>query len=230
MRRYMRRGMTGREKRRLLLFLVCAALIALAVTAMTQLRPILTSLATARVSNAVTRVVNTSVNETLYDAGVDYDRLISLEKDNEGHITAVKSNMAEFNRLQSAVLADVLQRLSEVSTRELAIPLGSLTGSPLLAGRGPLLHIKMQSVGSSSAHFENAFASAGINQTRHRILIEVHAGFRILTPFGGEDREIISTYPVTDTVIVGTVPERYAYISGSGSDLLGEIRDYDSEK
>ena len=129
MRRYMRRGMTGREKRRLLLFLVCAALIALAVTAMTQLRPILTSLATARVSNAVTRVVNTSVNETLYDAGVDYDRLISLEKDNEGHITAVKSNMAEFNRLQSAVLADVLQRLSEVSTRELAIPLGSLTGS-----------------------------------------------------------------------------------------------------
>ena len=129
MRRYMRRGMTGREKRRLLLFLVCAALIALAVTAMMQLRPILTSLATARVSNAVTRVVNTSVNETLYDAGVDYDRLISLEKDNEGHITAVKSNMAEFNRLQSAVLADVLQRLSEVSTRELAIPLGSLTGS-----------------------------------------------------------------------------------------------------
>ena len=64
----------------------------------------------ARVSNAVTRVVNTSVNETLYDAGVDYDRLISLEKDNEGHITAVKSNMAEFNRLQSAVLADVLQK------------------------------------------------------------------------------------------------------------------------
>ena len=175
MRRYMRRGMTGREKRRLLLFLVCAALIALAVTAMTQLRPILTSLATARVSNAVTRVVNTSVNETLYDAGVDYDRLISLEKDNEGHITAVKSNMAEFNRLQSAVLADVLQRLSEVSTRELAIPLGSLTGSPLLAGRGPLLHIKMQSVGSSSAHFENAFASAGINQTRHEIRLVVDA-------------------------------------------------------
>ena len=44
---------------------------------------------------------------------------------------------------------------------------------------------------------------------------------------GGEDREIVSTYPVTDTVIVGTVPERYTYIGGSGSDLLGEIRDYE---
>ena len=209
-----------------MLFLL-AALLALTIVAMTHLKPVLTSLATARVSNTVNGIVTAAVNETIYSGGVDYDQLISFEKDNEGKITAVKSNMAEFNRLQSAVLADVLQRLSEVSTRELAIPLGSLTGSPLLAGRGPLLHIKMQSVGSSSAHFENAFASAGINQTRHRILIEVHAGFRILTPFGGEDREIVSTYPVTDTVIVGTVPERYTYIGGSGSDLLGEIRDYE---
>ena len=220
MRRYMRRGMTGREKRRLLLFLVCAALIALAVTAMTQLRPILTSLATARVSNAVTRVVNTSVNETLYDAGVDYDRLISLEKDNEGHITAVKSNMAEFNRLQSAVLADVLQRLSEVSTRELAIPLGSLTGSPLLAGRGPLLHIKMQSVGSSSAHFENAFASAGINQTRHEIRLVVDVYVSVLLPGFSTVTKVTNRCAVAETV-----PDTYTYFD-TREDMSSTAEDF----
>ena len=221
MRRYMRRGMTGREKRRLLLFLVCAALIALAVTAMTQLRPILTSLATARVSNAVTRVVNTSVNETLYDAGVDYDRLISLEKDNEGHITAVKSNMAEFNRLQSAVLADVLQRLSEVSTRELAIPLGSLTGS----GRGPLLHIKMQSVGSSSAHFENAFASAGINQTRHEIRLVVDVYVSVLLPGFSTVTKVTNRCAVAETVIVGSVPDTYTYFD-TREDMSSTAEDF----
>ena len=225
MRRYMRRGMTGREKRRLLLFLVCAALIALAVTAMTQLRPILTSLATARVSNAVTRVVNTSVNETLYDAGVDYDRLISLEKDNEGHITAVKSNMAEFNRLQSAVLADVLQRLSEVSTRELAIPLGSLTGSPLLAGRGPLLHIKMQSVGSSSAHFENAFTSAGINQTRHEIRLVVYVYVSVLLPGFSTVTKVTNRCAVAETVIVGSVPDTYTYFD-TREDMSSTAEDF----
>ena len=217
MRRYMRRGMTGREKRRLLLFLVCAALIALAVTAMTQLRPILTSLATARVSNAVTRVVNTSVNETLYDAGVDYDRLISLEKDNEGHITAVKSNMAEFNRLQSAVLADVLQRLSEVSTRELAIPLGSLTG--------PLLHIKMQSVGSSSAHFENAFASAGINQTRHEIRLVVDVYVSVLLPGFSTVTKVTNRCAVAETVIVGSVPDTYTYFD-TREDMSSTAEDF----
>ena len=197
MRRYMRRGMTGREKRRLLLFLVCAALIALAVTAMTQLRPILTSLATARVSNAVTRVVNTSVNETLYDAGVDYDRLISLEKDNEGHITAVKSNMAEFNRLQSAVLA----------------------------GRGPLLHIKMQSVGSSSAHFENAFASAGINQTRHEIRLVVDVYVSVLLPGFSTVTKVTNRCAVAETVIVGSVPDTYTYFD-TREDMSSTAEDF----
>ena len=33
---------------------------------------------------------------------------------------------------------------------------------------------------------------------------------------------------MTDTVIVGTVPERYTYIDDLGSNLLGEISDYTS--
>ena len=225
MRRYMRRGMTGREKRRLLLFLVCAALIALAVTAMTQLRPILTSLATARVSNAVTRVVNTSVNETLYDAGVDYDRLISLEKDNEGHITAVKSNMAEFNRLQPAIIDEVLEKLSEVTTKELSVPVGTLLGSPFLAGRGPLIRVRMQSVGSSSAHFENAFTSAGINQTKHQIYLVVDVYVSILLPGFSTTTKFSNTYSVAETVIVGSVPDNYTYFS-NGADMEQNAEDY----
>ena len=225
MRRYMRRGMTGREKRRLLLFLVCAALIALAVTAMTQLRPILTSLATARVSNAVTRVVNTSVNETLYDAGVDYDRLISLEKDNEGHITAVKSNMAEFNRLQTAVADDVLARLSQVSASELAVPLGTLTGSPLLAGRGPKLTVKMETIGTATAKFRDKFTAAGINQTKHQILLDVDVRVSILLPGITTYTKVSNEISVAETVIVGGVPQTYTYFSTTED----KIEDYADE-
>ena len=104
-----------------MLFLL-AALLALAIVAMTHLKPVLTSLATARVSNTVNGIVTAAVNETIYSGGVDYDQLISFEKDNEGKITAVKSNMAEFNRLQSAIIDEVLEKLSEVTTRELSVP------------------------------------------------------------------------------------------------------------
>ena len=163
MRRPGRRRLSGKRRTLLLVLFLLAALAALAIVAMTHLKPVLTSLATARVANTVNGIVTAAVNDTVYSGGVDYDQLISFEKDKEGRITAVKSNMAEFNRLQAAIIDEVLTNLSEVSTRELSVPVGTLLGSPFLAGRGPLIRVRMQSVGSSSAHFENAFTSAGIN-------------------------------------------------------------------
>ena len=88
------RRLSGKKRALLLSTFLLAALLSLAVVAMTHLKPVLTSLATARVSNTVNGIVTAAVNETVYSGGVDYDRLISFEKDNEGRITAVKSNMA----------------------------------------------------------------------------------------------------------------------------------------
>ena len=213
MRRYLHRTLSRGE--RLLLWLAAAALatLTLAAVAMSHLKPILTSLATARVANTVTRIVTAAVNETIYEGGEGYDSLILLEKDNEGRIVAVKSDMAAFNRLQSEVLASVLERMSEVDTRELSIPVGTLTGSPLLAGRGPEIRVRMQSVGSPSAHFENAFTAAGINQTKHQILLIVEVSVGILLPGFSTGTRVSSKFNVAETVIVGGVPESYTYFS-----------------
>ena len=202
-----------------------AALLALAIVAMTHLKPVLTSLATARVSNTVNGIVTAAVNETIYSGGVDYDQLISFEKDNEGKITAVKSNMAEFNRLQSAIIDEVLEKLSEVTTKELSVPVGTLLGSPFLAGRGPLIRVRMQSVGSSSAHFENAFTSAGINQTKHQIYLVVDVYVSILLPGFSTTTKFSNTYSVAETVIVGSVPDNYTYFS-NGEDMEQNAEDY----
>lgn len=188
-----------------MLFLL-AALLALAIVAMTHLKPVLTSLATARVSNTVNGIVTAAVNETIYSGGVDYDQLISFEKDNEGKITAVKSNMAEFNRLQSAIIDEVLEKLSEVTTKELSVPVGTLLGSP-------------------SAHFENAFTSAGINQTKHQIYLVVDVYVSILLPGFSTTTKFSNTYSVAETVIVGSVPDNYTYFS-NGEDMEQNAEDY----
>ena len=211
MRRYMHRTFSRRDKLLFFVFVLALALVMLLFVAAAHLKPILTSLATVRVSNTVTRIVNAAVNETVYEGNVDYDSLMALEKDNEGRIVAVKSNMAEFNRLQSAILAEVLERMSEVDTRELSIPVGTLTGSPLLAGRGPAIRVKMQSVGTPSAHFENAFTDAGINQTRHRIMLVVDVSVGILLPGFSTGTRVSNSFAVAETVIVGVVPESYTY-------------------
>ena len=204
-----------------MLFLL-AALLALAIVAMTHLKPVLTSLATARVSNTVNGIVTAAVNETIYSGGVDYDQLISFEKDNEGKITAVKSNMAEFNRLQSAIIDEVLEKLSEVTTKELSVPVGTLLGSPFLAGRGPLIRVRMHSVTTA---FATSFESAGINQTKHQIYLVVDVYVSILLPGFSTTTKFSNTYSVAETVIVGSVPDNYTYFS-NGEDMEQNAEDY----
>lgn len=134
---YYRRRMERRNLLAVLAFSAMAAAMAAVIFATTQMRPILVSLATTRVSNMVNRIVSEAVDEAIDSGNITYSDLITFEKDNEGRITAIYSNMAAFNRLQSNILDIILARIDQVSTRELSIPVGSLSGSVLLAGRGP---------------------------------------------------------------------------------------------
>lgn len=193
---------------------VLLVLAGLTAMALLHMKPILTSLATARVSNTVNRIVVAAVNEAIASGDIDYGTLVTFEKDYEGHITALRSNMAEVNRLQNKIADDILLRLSEVSTSELRIPLGTLTGSALLAGRGPSLGVRMQAVGSTTASFRDNFSSAGINQTRHQILLDVNVYMSILLPGFSTYTKVSNEITVAETVIVGSVPQSYTYFHG----------------
>lgn len=178
--RYLR--LTGRQRVGIWLTLLVLALLAAAVSLLWHLKPVMTSMATARVSNLVNRIVSAAVNEAVENGDIDYQNFVIFEKDETGHITALRSNVAEVNRMQGQITDEILHRLSEVATSELEIPLGTLTGSALLAGRGPSLFVRMQAVGSASAAFRNRFTAAGINQTRHQIFLDVDVYMSILLP------------------------------------------------
>lgn len=220
---YYHRGPDGRQVRRVLLFLAVSGLLAFVLYAGAQMRPLLGSLATTRVSNAVNRIVYQAVNEAIDSGQIAYEQLVSYEKDNEGRITMVRSNMAAFNRLQSQILDLILGRIDQVSARELSIPVGSLTGSPLL---GPRISVRMESVGSSSARFENQFESAGINQTKHRIILRIDVYVSILLPGYSTVTQVTNEITVAETVIVGAVPDTYTYFATDPDAYAGDAKDY----
>ena len=222
--RYIR--LTKRQRTAVWLLLIVGSITALICLAVVQMGPILTSMATARVSNTVNRIVVAAVDEAIQGGEIDYSVLVSFEKDAEGKVTALKSNMAAFNRLQSLIADDILLRLSEVSTTELSIPLGTLTGSSLLAGRGPALKIKMQSVGSTTASFRNTFSAAGINQTRHQIMLDVDVHMSILLPGFRTSTKVSNEITVAETVIVGSVPQTYTYFSTAPDESDDYAEDY----
>lgn len=222
--RYLR--LTGRQRAGIWLLALALALVAAAVTLLCNLRPVMTSMATARVSNTVNRIVMAAVDEAVASGQIDYSRFVTFEKDDAGHITALRSNVAEVNRMQSQIADEILQRLSEISTSELRIPLGTLTGSALLAGRGPKLTVRMQAVGSAVAAFRNQFTAAGINQTRHQIFLDVDVNMSILLPGLTTSTKVSNEIAVAETVIVGTVPENYTYFSTAPDEIQQYAEDY----
>lgn len=222
--RYLR--LTGRQRVGIWLTLLVLALLATAVSLLWHLKPVMTSMATARVSNLVNRIVSAAVNEAVENGGIDYQNFVIFEKDETGHITALRSNVAEVNRMQGQITDEILHRLSEVATSELEIPLGTLTGSALLAGRGPSLFVRMQAVGSASAAFRNQFTAAGINQTRHQIFLDVDVYMSILLPGMKTSTRVSNEIAVAETVIVGGVPDTYTYFSTMPDEIGQYAEDY----
>ena len=222
--RYLR--LTGRQRVLIWLTVIFALLLALTVAVVLHMKPVVVDLATARTSNAVNRIVVAAVNDAVDSGRIDYEQLVAFDKDADGHVTALRSNMAAFNRLQASIADDILQRMAEVSSTDLAIPIGTLTGSPLLAGRGPCLRVRMQSVGTATARFDNQFSSAGINQTRHRIILNVDVHVSILLPGLTTYTKVSNEISVAETVIVGGVPETYTYFSTTPDEIENYANEY----
>ena len=221
--RYVR--LSNRQRWAVWMTLIGIVLLALLILLLAHLRPVLTSMASARVSNSVNRIVAAAVEEAIQRGDINYEAFVTFEKDATGRVTALRSNVAEVNRMQSAISEEILHRLSEVSTSELRIPIGTLTGSALLSGRGPYITVRMQAVGSASAVFRNEFSAAGINQTRHQILLEVDVYMSILLPGIRTSTTVANEIAVAETVIVGSVPESYTYFSASAENALDYAED-----
>lgn len=67
------------------------------------------------------------------------------------------------------------------------------------------------------------FESAGINQTIHRIYLDVSCRVSVLTPYNVVDRVITNEVVLVENVIVGLVPSTYYNLEGMTQDKLIDI-------
>lgn len=221
--RYIR--LSGKQKAVAWIAIALVLLFMGAALIVVRIRPMVTRLAESRATNRVNRIVAEAVSDAVASGQVDCSRLITFEKDRGGKVTALRSNMPEFNRLQTLISDAVLERLSEMSPVDLSIPLGTLTGSNLLAGRGPYIHVRTQSVGTATAKLRNALTAAGINQTKHQVLLDVEVYVTVLLPGFATSVQVNNELCVAETVIVGNVPETYTYFSTTED----KVEDYADE-
>lgn len=198
-----------RSRKRLLALTLLGMTVAFLLFMRLSVAPLMQELAKARVANKASSIINDAVEAQLRNDNIDYDAIVFLEKDRNGAITALKTNINEINRLKTEILSVIDTMLLDLDVNDVGLPLGSLILPEFFSGTGPVLPVKVMSISTSDADFYNEFTEAGINQTSHRIDMEVRITMTILTPVGTESVTATSTVVVAETVIVGTVPGSY---------------------
>ncbi|HHU22388.1 MAG TPA: sporulation protein YunB [Clostridiales bacterium] len=198
------------KRQRVLLRIIIIVILFIVITTpfSSYLRKMSGEMALFDARDLITKITNETINQKMAEGAYDYNYFVSLEKDNQGGITAITTNMSRINRLSSEILRDIIEA-TESGDLLLKIPIGNLLGTHLLLGRGPKIPIKVVTLSSSHADFRNEFTSAGINHTKHQIILEVVVDIDVFMPWETMTTQIVNEILIAETIVVGDIPDTY---------------------
>ena len=177
-----------------------------------RINPMFNTVCKEKAKAIATDIVNKQASKIL--KGINYEDLVKIEKDKAQNIKLLKLNTVKINMLASEIAYNVQQELYKTENNQIKIPIGSITGLKYLVGFGPKINISIYPVGSVTTKFNSEFNSAGINQTIHRIYLDVSCKVTIVTPYAKIESEITNQVLMTELVIVGNIPETYYNLEG----------------
>ena len=216
MKKYASRLRRRRRLRRLLLFFLLTA--GLFLLAERNFRPFVFSLAQARCASVASQALSRALADALGD-GVAYDELMSVRTDEKGQVALLSANTVLMNRLAASAGEAALIRMQQMSSEKISVPLGAALGITVFAGRGPGIPVSIVPVGSIRSDFQTEFEACGINQTRHKVYLQLTASIRVVIPSGLQTTQVSANMLVAESIIVGAVPEGFVGYELSGEEL-----------
>ena len=204
------RKITPQQTTVLLLLALTGALIAFLIPAVRYFRTLTGAMAVSNASDLITQTVSNIVENEMRLLGPDGGKFVSFEKDGDGQISAIVTDTSRVNIL-SAELLNAIVEASDRGDLDLSIPFGNLLGISFFLGRGPVVPVKITMLTSSRVDFRNVLTDAGINQTKHQLLLEVCVDADVLLPWEIRSTQIVTEVLVAETIIVGRVPQTYFY-------------------
>ena len=138
-----------------------------------------------------------------------YDDLNTIERDSNGNVKMLQKNTKNVNKIISDIPLNIINKFQEKNTSDIFIYLGSALGLKLFSAQGPKIHIKIANVGNVDTKLVSEFTSQGINQTLHRVYLNLSCEVTILTPYNTIKQMIENQVLIAESVIVGTVPDAY---------------------
>lgn len=197
-----------------LVLVIVAVLTAVVFLFRSKYDTVIASLAETQVKNATSDLINDAIDRQIKDGTIQYDRMVYFEKDLDGRITALKTNMSEVNRLKTDLLNLINDEILAMDSDHMGIPLGSLFLPEFFAGMGPSIPIQILTIRNSEASFFSEFSEAGINQTLQQLNMQVSVDVAVLVLGKINTFTISSQVVVAETVIIGQVPDMFLQAGG----------------
>lgn len=176
------------------------------------------AIAKARAVQTTVITINNAVREHLAESGAGYQDLVQLHKDRDGRIVMMQANTLQIAEMAAGFALNSEKAMRDLERDRFTIPLGQVLGSQLLAAYGPQIPVRIMPVGAVEVDMVDRFEAAGINQTRHRIYLDLDSSVRIVVPWQQTEVEIATRVPLVENVLVGPVPDTFVTLDGG---LLG---------
>lgn len=221
------KGQKTKKKRfRVKCFFLAVLLLGSVLLTDAQLRPAITAAAGSQANLYATQAIQSAVYQELTRLETEYGDLVRLTYSDQGTVTSLQTDMLALSKLQSSVTSSVIESILNFTSQKITIQAGNLTGSPFLSGRGPEVEIRLVPAGFVQTRVKNVFDTAGINQTRHQILLNVRLDIQAVLPGYSAGTQVDTDVCLAETVIVGLVPGAYTWVSDGTDPLVGLIQDY----
>ena len=189
--------------------IICIIIVAIITFyAITQaINPIINQLCIDKARNIATKISNEEATAIMNK--YSYEDIITIVRDNEGNVTMLQTNTKNINAIISDIPVNMLKKFEDKDNCNISIYLGSILGIKYFSGRGPKMNIKIANVGNVETTLKSEFTSQGINQTLHRIYLDLICEVTILTPYDTIKQQITNQVLLAESVIVGNIPSSY---------------------
>jgi len=185
------------------------------------INPIIITSSQSKVFALSQDAINTAVFDVIKDATI-YDSLVNIVKNDVGDIVLITSNAIQINSLSREIVENAQKKLEILGQKGVNIPIGTFTGLPIFVGLGPNVNIKLIPIGAINCTFTSQFVSAGINQTNHKIYLEVSSKINVILPTASKQLQTATQMLISENIIIGKIPETYLY-SDNVEELLNLV-------
>lgn len=158
-----------------------------------------------------TQAINNAVSLTLSDK-INYENLIDVQKNSNGDVIYMSANTYKINKINTSVAKNGKSFIEKELKNGIKVPILAFLGIDIISGYGREINFKSLSVSSVKCDFSSEFASVGINQTKHTLYLIAETEIFIDIPLNRCSRKFDTKVLISESVIVGNVPD--IYLSG----------------